>query len=43
MACRKLSDTHFKADVTLGVGPVKGRYKAEIKLSDLDRAQGCDA
>lgn len=33
---RKLSDTHFKAEVTLGVGPVKGRYKAEIKLSDLD-------
>lgn len=33
---RKLSDTHFKADVTLGVGPVKGRYKAEIRLSDLD-------
>lgn len=32
---KKLSDTHFKADVTLGVGPVKGRYKAEIKLSDL--------
>lgn len=33
---KKLSDTHFKADVTLGVGPVKGRYKAEIRLSDLD-------
>jgi 2-furoyl-CoA dehydrogenase large subunit len=33
---RKLSETHFKADVTLGVGPVKGRYKAEIRLSDLD-------
>ena len=32
---KKLSDTHFKADVTLGVGPVKGRYKAEIKLSNL--------
>ncbi|PTM42776.1 molybdopterin cofactor-binding domain-containing protein [Bosea sp. 124] len=32
---KQLSDTHFKADVTLGVGPVKGRYKAEIKLSDL--------
>ena len=32
---KKLSETHFKADVTLGVGPVKGRYKAEIKLSDL--------
>ncbi|MDB5593064.1 MAG: molybdopterin-binding domain of aldehyde dehydrogenase family protein [Hyphomicrobiales bacterium] len=33
---QKLSPTHFKADVTLGVGPVKGRYKAEIELSDLD-------
>jgi 2-furoyl-CoA dehydrogenase large subunit len=32
----KLSDTHFRADVTLGVGPVTGRYRAEIKLSDLD-------
>jgi 2-furoyl-CoA dehydrogenase large subunit len=32
----KLSDTHFRADVTLGVGPVTGRYKADIKLSDLD-------
>ncbi len=33
---KKLSDTHFQADVTLGVGPVKGRYKADVKLSDLD-------
>jgi 2-furoyl-CoA dehydrogenase large subunit len=33
---RKLSETHFRADVTLGVGPVKGRYKADITLSDLD-------
>ncbi|ACB26684.1 Carbon-monoxide dehydrogenase (acceptor) [Methylobacterium radiotolerans JCM 2831] len=33
---RKLSDTRFQADVTLGVGPVKGRYKAEVILSDLD-------
>jgi 2-furoyl-CoA dehydrogenase large subunit len=32
---QKVSDTHFRADVTLGVGPVKGRYKAEIRLSDL--------
>jgi 2-furoyl-CoA dehydrogenase large subunit len=32
----RLSDTHFLADVTLGVGPVKGRYKAGITLSDLD-------
>jgi 2-furoyl-CoA dehydrogenase large subunit len=31
----RVSDTHFRADVTLGVGPVKGRYKAEIRLSDL--------
>ena len=32
----KLSETHFRAEVTLGVGPVKGRYRAEIRLSDLD-------
>jgi 2-furoyl-CoA dehydrogenase large subunit len=32
----KISDTHFRADVTLGVGPVSGRYKADIALSDLD-------
>jgi 2-furoyl-CoA dehydrogenase large subunit len=33
---KKLSPTHFRADVTLGVGPVKGRYKADIELSDLE-------
>lgn len=33
---QKLTPTHFRADVTLGVGPVKGRYKADIQLSDLD-------
>jgi 2-furoyl-CoA dehydrogenase large subunit len=32
----KVSDTLFRAEVTLGVGPVKGRYRAEIELSDLD-------
>jgi 2-furoyl-CoA dehydrogenase large subunit len=32
----KVSETHFRADVTLGVGPVRGRYKADIRLSDLD-------
>lgn len=32
---RRLSDTHFRADVTLGVGPVKGRYTVDIELSDL--------
>jgi 2-furoyl-CoA dehydrogenase large subunit len=33
---QKISDTEFHADVTLGVGPVKGRYRAIITLSDLD-------
>ena len=37
---RKLSPTRFTADVTLGVGPVKGRYKAAIELSDLDEPHG---
>ncbi len=32
---KKLSDTRFQAEVTLGIGPVKGRYRAEISLSDL--------
>jgi 2-furoyl-CoA dehydrogenase large subunit len=32
----KLSETHFRADVTIGIGPVKGRYRADVKLSDLD-------
>jgi 2-furoyl-CoA dehydrogenase large subunit len=35
----RVSDTHFRADVTLGVGPVKGRYKAEIRLADLKPPQ----
>jgi 2-furoyl-CoA dehydrogenase large subunit len=34
---RQLSPTHFRADVTLGVGPIKGRYRAEVRLSDLER------
>jgi 2-furoyl-CoA dehydrogenase large subunit len=33
---QKISDTHFRADVTIGVGPVKGRYRADVRLSDLD-------
>jgi 2-furoyl-CoA dehydrogenase large subunit len=32
----KISDTHFRADVTIGFGPVRGRYHAEVRLSDLD-------
>src|ERR1700722_6690570 len=31
----KISDSHFRADVTIGIGPVKGRYRADVKLSDL--------
>lgn len=31
----QVSPTHFRADVTLGVGPVKGLYRAEVKLADL--------
>jgi 2-furoyl-CoA dehydrogenase large subunit len=37
---KKISDTHFRADVTLGVGPVKGRYRATVTLSDLDEPHG---
>lgn len=33
---RRESDTRFRAEVTLGIGPVRGRYRAEIALSDLD-------
>ena len=32
----KLSNTAFRAEVTLGVGPVTGRYRAAVRLSDLD-------
>jgi 2-furoyl-CoA dehydrogenase large subunit len=34
----KVSDTHFRADVTLGIGPVRGRYHADVRLSDLDHS-----
>jgi 2-furoyl-CoA dehydrogenase large subunit len=32
----KVSSNRFRAEITIGVGPVRGRYKAEIRLSDLD-------
>lgn len=35
----RVSDTHFRAEVTLGVGPVTGRYKADIRLTDLVHPQ----
>ena len=33
---KKLSATQFNADITLGVGPIKGRYSVELDLSELD-------
>ena len=38
----KISDTHFRADVTLGIGPVNGRYRADVELSDLDPPRARD-
>ena len=32
----KVSPEHFTATVTLGVGPVKDRYEADVKLSDIN-------
>ncbi len=37
---RRLTPTRFSADVTLGVGPVRGRYRVELELSDLDPPNG---
>jgi len=34
-AIHQLSNTTFHADVTLGIGPIKGTYRATITLSDL--------
>lgn len=36
---KQLSPTRFLADVTLGVGPVKGRYRVDVGLSDLVEPQ----
>ncbi|WCE03828.1 molybdopterin cofactor-binding domain-containing protein [Pseudoxanthomonas sp. JBR18] len=35
----KPSPTEFTADVTLGIGPVKGRYKAKVGLYDLNEPE----
>ncbi len=32
----KISDTHFRADVRLGIGPVTGQYRADVVLADID-------
>ena len=33
---QRVSETQFRAEVTLGVGPVQGRYRVEVRLSDLE-------
>lgn len=33
---RRQGPEAFEAEVTLGVGPVRGRYRAQVRLSDLD-------
>jgi len=38
-AVEQVSEFQFRADVTLGVGPVKDRYKVEVLLSDLEAPQ----
>ena len=32
----RIDDSRFRADVTIGIGPVKGRYRAEVTLSEPD-------
>lgn len=36
----KVGENHYRADVTIGVGLVKARYAAEIRLSELDPPHG---
>ena len=31
-----IGDNEYQAEVTLGVGPVSGRFKARVRLSDMD-------
>ena len=40
---QKISDTHFRADVTIGIGPVKGQYRADVILSELDPPHGANS
>ncbi len=35
----KSGDNSYRADVTLGVGPIKGRFAAKVALQDLDPPQ----
>jgi len=33
---RRVDDNAFRAEVTLGIGPVKGRFRVDVALEDLD-------
>ena len=39
-AIERVSESAFRAEVSIGVGPVRGRYRAEIALSELDPPRG---
>lgn len=39
-ALERVGPNHYRADVTLGIGLVKARYAAEIRLSELDAPHG---
>ena len=39
-ALEQVGLNHYRADVTIGIGLVKARYAAEIRLSDLDPPHG---
>ena len=36
---KQTGDNAYRADVTLGAGPVKGRFTAHVRLSDMKRPQ----
>jgi 2-furoyl-CoA dehydrogenase large subunit len=39
-ALERVGPNHYRADVTIGIGLVKARYAAEIRLTDLDPPHG---
>lgn len=34
-----VGENHYRAEVSLGVGPVRGKFRAEVRLSDLEPPQ----
>lgn len=37
----EVAPQHFVAEVTLGVGPIKGRFTADVRLTDMVTARSC--